>query len=45
MDVDAVSSLSHGKGTVLSSPRDGCLKCGGARRYGQWQAEQVVVPE
>ena len=30
VDVDAVNSLSSGKGKVSSSPRDGCLKCGGA---------------
>ena len=30
MDGDAVNSLSSGKGKVLSSPRDGCFKCGGA---------------
>ena len=30
MDVDAVNSLSSGKGKGSSSPRDGCLKCGGA---------------
>ena len=27
-DVDAVNSLSSGKGKGSSSPRDGCLKCG-----------------
>ena len=30
MDVDAVDFLSSGKGKGSSSPRDGCLKCGGA---------------
>ena len=30
MDVDAVNSLSSGKGRGSSSPPDGCLKCGGA---------------
>ena len=30
MDVDAVNSLSSGKGKGSSSPRDGCFKCGGA---------------
>ena len=30
MDVDAVNSLSSGKGNGSSSPRDGCFKCGGA---------------
>ena len=30
MDVDAVNSLSSGKGKVSSSPRDGCFNCGGA---------------
>ena len=30
MDVDAVSTLSSGKGKGSSSPRDGCFKCGGA---------------
>ena len=30
MDADAVNSLSSGKGTGSSSPRDGCCKCGGA---------------
>ena len=30
MDVDAVNSLSSGKGAGSLSPRDGCLKCGGA---------------
>ena len=30
MDVDAVDSLSSGKGKGSSSPRDGCFKCGGA---------------
>ena len=29
MDVDAVNSLSSGKGKGSSSPRDGCFKCGG----------------
>ena len=27
MDVDAVNSLSSGKGKGSSSPRDGCFKC------------------
>ena len=31
MDVDAVNSLSSGKRKGLSSPRDGCFKCGGAQ--------------
>ena len=30
MDVDAVNSLSSGKGKRSSSPRDGCFECGGA---------------
>ena len=30
MGVDAVNSLSSGKGIGSSSPRDGCFKCGGA---------------
>ena len=30
MDVDAVNSLSPGKGKGSSSPRAGCFKCGGA---------------
>ena len=30
MDVDAVNSLSSGKGKGSSSPCDGCFKCGGA---------------
>ena len=30
MGVDAVNSLSSGKGKGSSSPRGGCLKCGGA---------------
>ena len=30
MDVGTVNSLSSGKGKGSSSPRDGCLKCGGA---------------
>ena len=30
MVVDAVNSLSSGKGKGSSSPRDGCFKCGGA---------------
>ena len=30
MDVDAVNSLSSGKGKGSSSPRDGCFQCGGA---------------
>ena len=30
MDVDAVNSLSSGKGTGSSSPPNGCFKCGGA---------------
>ena len=30
MDVDAVNTLSSGKGKGSSSPRDGCFKCGGA---------------
>ena len=30
MDVDAVNSLSCGKGKGSSNPRDGCFKCGGA---------------
>ena len=30
MDVDAVNSLSSGKGKGSSSPRDGCCKCSGA---------------
>ena len=30
MNVDAVNSLSSGKGKGSSSPRDGCFKCGGA---------------
>ena len=30
MDVDAVNSLSSGKGKGSSSPRDGCFCCGGA---------------
>ena len=30
MDVDAVNSLSSGKGKGSLSPRDGCFKCGGA---------------
>ena len=30
MDVDAVNSLSSGKGEGSSSPRVGCFKCGGA---------------
>ena len=30
MDVDAVNSLSSGKGKGSSSPRDGCFKFGGA---------------
>ena len=30
MDVDAVNSLSSGKGKGSSSPRDGCVQCGGA---------------
>ena len=30
MDVDAVNSLSSGKGKASSSPLDGCFKCGGA---------------
>ena len=30
MDVDAVNSLSSGKGKASSSPREGCFKCGGA---------------
>ena len=30
MDVDAVKSLSSGKGKGSSSPHDGCFKCGGA---------------
>ena len=30
MDVDAITSLESGKGKGSSSPRDGCLKCGGA---------------
>ena len=30
MDVDAVNSLSSGKGKGSSSPRDGFFKCGGA---------------
>ena len=30
MDVDAVNSLSSGKGKVSSSPRDVCFKCEGA---------------
>ena len=30
MDVDAVNSLSSGKGEGSSSPRDGCFKCCGA---------------
>ena len=30
VDVDAVNSLSSGKGKGSSSPRDGCFKCGGA---------------
>ena len=30
MDVDAVNSVSSGKGKMSSSPRDGCFKCGGA---------------
>ena len=29
MDVDAVNSLSYGKGKGSSSPRDWCFKCGG----------------
>ena len=28
MDVDAVNSLSSGKGKGSSSPRDGCFECG-----------------
>ena len=35
MDVDAVNSLSSGKGKGSSSPRDGCLKCGGAHFYNE----------
>ena len=31
MDVDAVNSLSSGKGKGTSSPRDGRFKCGGAQ--------------
>ena len=31
MDVDAVNPLSSGQGKGSSSPRDGCLKCGGAQ--------------
>ena len=30
MDVDAVNSLSSGKGKGSPSPHDGCFKCGGA---------------
>ena len=30
VEVDAVNSLSSGKGKGASSPRDGCCKCGGA---------------
>ena len=30
MNVDAVNSLSSGKGNASSCPRDGCFKCGGA---------------
>ena len=30
VDVDAVNSISSGKGKGSSSPRDGCVKCGGA---------------
>ena len=30
MDVDAVNSLSSGKGKGSSSPHDGCFRCGGA---------------
>ena len=30
MDVDAVNSLSSGKGKGSSSPLDGCFECGGA---------------
>ena len=55
MDVDAVNSLSSGKGKGSSSPRDGCFKCGGAHSQRdcnackntgwQRQTEQVMVQE
>ena len=36
MDVDAVNnSLSSGEGKGSSSPRDGCLKCGGAHYFNE----------
>ena len=40
MDVDAVKSLSSGKGKGSSSPRDGCFKCGGAHFQRDYDARK-----
>ena len=40
VDVDAVNSLSSGKGTGSSSPRDGCFQCGGANFQRDCNARQ-----